>query len=470
MRKEVLRLTNFYALNSRCEKLEQLNILFRRGESCLLWGRDHTGHSITDIFRGDAKILSGKIWLNKEEIRECTQEIFRKGRIYYIDIYSEFMETLDLAENMFLLKQNHLKKIFLNQKAIHLRANDILEQYELSLDVWGSTKNLGAVERVLVKLIGFVDQGAQLLVLNNLSSICSQQDLERLKKILIQIQDEGIGLLIYDSHPEKFMDVAESIYLVDKGNIVKKIYAREEFYLCEKIMKQIIRNVNAAANSPEKEEGLEDKPPIRLLGILGDFKMDISIFPGEILYLSPVNGQEQEALCKILKGEGDHKLVVQQGNVKNMYGSSGEMMRDRIGFWGEEDLHKELFSILSVKDNILMPSVKKISKLGFYKSGEHFIFNDRDFFEDFSLVDEKGVLTDKDVLKTIFFRWKLYNPRLLILNNVISRADVEMKEWISAHLLTMSRRNTSILLLESAADDGVKIADRVVKINDGSID
>ena len=468
MRKELLRLVNFHSKNSRSESLEQLNMILRRGESCLLWGRDYTGHSITDIFRGDAEILSGKLWLNQEEIRKCTQENFRKGRVYYIDVYSEFMETLDLAENMFLLKNNHLKKIFLNQKAIHLRAKEILEQYGLSLDVWGSTKSLGVVERVLVKVICSVDQGAQLLVLNNLSSICGRQDMEALAKTLRQIQKEGVGLLIYDSHPERFVDIAEAIYLVDKGHIVKKIYDREAFSLCEKIMEEKIQDLSH--EPPEKEEGKREEEAILLCGSLGEFRMEISIFPGEVLYLSALNGQEQEVLCKILKGEGDRKLVIRRGNVRKVCGSSGELVRDRVGFWGEVDLHKELFPNLSVKDNILMPSVRKISKMGFYKSGERFIFNDHEFLKEFTLVDDSSTLTDKDVLKTIFYRWKLYNPRLLILNNVLSRADVEMKEWISSQLLTMTRRNTSILLLESAADDAMKIADRVVRIGQGGME
>ena len=453
MRKEFMRFTNLYIKNSHYERLEQLNVIFRKGESYLLWGNDHTGHVFTDIFRGEARITSGQIWLNDQEIFGCSREIFHQEKIFYIDSYTEFMYTLDLAENLFLLKRNNLKKLFINQKAIHMQAKEMLEQYNLPFNGWEKTETLSTVDKVFLNIIRSVDQGAQMLVMNNLSAICNQQDMKKLKELLTQIRKEEVAFLIYDSHPENFTDIVDIVFLVNKGRIEKKLYEKSEFYLCNKIMNETIRNITEITSKIVKKhaEVMEEES----YDLSCDFEgkeIQFSIFRGEILYLAIQHGQEQSVLWKSLKSYGNRKELISSG----------------IRFWGEDNLNTEIFPNLSIKDNILLPTVKKINKLGFYKSRERFIFQDREFFEENKFITEKNNFTDSNMLKTIFYRWKLFHPKVLVLNNILSRADVEMKEWILKRLLELTERKTSIILLESAAEDAMKIADRVIMIKSKS--
>lgn len=459
MRKSFLRFHELSIRNECQEQLTGLNMVFCERESYLLCSLDQTGRSLAEIFNGDSHIISGYLFGDGGVYENCTEEFFHRQGIYYVDSHVRFMDSLNLAENVFLLRPNSLKKVWLNRRAILVRTEELFLRYGLSLKPEQKITSLRAIDRVLLQLVRLADLKPRMLVISNLSFICNRKDLERLLDILGKIKEEGISLLIYDSSPERFLSLADEILFIKKGEIVKKFYEKDAFeaywgHLAKQVRKENGRKEISGEGSAEFYRFSWHFP--------NGEPCSFEIHPGEILYFPSEGWEHQQLLCRGMMGLLERGVTFEMKGKKIRCKNPVLLQRYKIFFWGEERIENELFSNMSIADNILMPSVKRISRFGFYKAGERFIFRDMDFSEVPERSGRVGNLTDEAVFKLLCYRWKLYHPRIMIAYNVLSRFDPEMKQWMTGQLLQMAGRGCAFILLETADETAGNIADRVI--------
>lgn len=459
MKREFLRFHELSIRNEYQEQLTGLNLVFCDGLSYLLCSLDHTGRSIAEIFNGDSHIVSGHIIGSGGRQESCTEAFFHSERIYYVDSHVRFMNSLNLAENVFLLRQNSLKKVRLNKKAILMRTKELFMRYGLPFHPEQKIGSLREIDKVLLQLVRLADLHPKMLVVSNLSFICNREDLKRLLEILRTIRETGISLLIYDSTPVRFLPLADEILLVKQGEIVKKFFDKDVFeaYWERTAKSETEEKIKKEAR---EETGMES---YRFSWRFPDGEpCSFEIYPGEILYFPTNSWEHQQILCKSVMGLGGDGVMLETKEWKLLCKSPSVLQRHRIFFWGMERIEDELFPNLNVRDNILMPSVKRISRFGFYKAGEKFIFRDMEFLEELAEVKTTENLTDEMVFKLLCYRWKLYHPKILVAYNVLSRFDPEMKRWMAGQLVQMAQRGTAFILLETADDAAGNIADRIV--------
>lgn len=466
MKQEILRFHELTIRNEYQEQMTGLNMVLCRGEGYLCCSHDRTGRSIAGIFQGDNYILDGQFFLEEKEQTFCTKSLFRENGIYFVDSHVKFMESLNLAENIFFLRNNNLKKVWLNEKAILLRTKELFRYYGLSLEPTRKAKTLRAMDKVLLELVRLANQSPKMLVISNLSFICSQKELRELIDVLLKIREAGISLFIYDSNPEYFLELADTLLFARKGTVIKKVSDRKDFgrywnRLGEKSGQSIsVKEEEHREKQPEQENAYCRFSWTSPAGASYSF----IIYPGEILYFPSDGWEHQQAICRGMLGLGDGGVLVEMDGHKKLFSQPEKLMKKRIVFWGTERIKEEMFPNLSMEDNILMPTIRRISHFGFYHSGKQFIFRDSAFLVELETLKRNSSLSDEDIFKILCFRWQLYHPRVLIAYNVLSRFDPEMKRWMSDRLLEMSKRRTGLVLLETAEETAESIADRVIKI------
>ncbi len=458
-KQDFLRFHELTIRNAYQEQMTSLNMVFCEGESYLLCSLDHTGRSFTELFHGNSHVISGYIFGADGTAQNGTGDFFYRQRIYYVDSHVQFMDSLNLAENVFLLKSNSLKKVRLNRKAVLLRTKELFLRYGLPFEPEQTVGSLRVIDKVLLQLVRLADRHPRMLVISNLSFICNEEDLERLLEILKKLRNEGISLLMYDSVPERFIALADEILLIKKGEIVRKFYEKSIF---ENYWKRSAKSIQKGREKGEFSR--EDTTEFYRFSwqFPSGVPCSFEIHPGEILYFPTDGWEHQQMVCRGMMGLLEQGMSFETKEKRIQCKNPDMLQKYRIFFWGEERIEDELFPNMSITDNILMPSVKRISRMGFYRSGEKFIFRDMDFSEVTEGFGETGSLTDEAVFKLLCYRWKLYHPRVLVAYNVLSRFDPEMKQWMADQILQMAQRGTAFILLESVGEAAGNIADRVI--------
>lgn len=474
MKKEIVQLRNFSAENCYREKVKDINLLIREGECHLLWGKDYSGRTLAGIFKNQKSIASGEMSIRNVRVRQCDREVLERKRIYYVDGETEFMESLDLAENLFLLKKNSLKKLWINEKAIHIQADALLKKYGLDFDAVSRMDRLGASDKILLALVGAAAQGAKLIVLNNVSTVYSKKDTDIITGVLTRMKEEGVSFLVYDSHPEIFTNAADCLVIMKQGRIIKKIWEPEKFSIGFEIA-----GVRARGDNTEAEERAETKTEAeteeknrrsvdkKIKWSIGtNDELTIEVNPGEILYVGSTDAAKQGELWRDLLGIGERKALLEIDEKKILYRHAGELWKERVAFWGTGKEYSEVFENLTVRDNILLPSIKRVSRLGFYEKAAEFIFSndliagENSYMKEAEEIEKKENWSKTDILKIIMYKWHLFHPRVLVANNILSGTDREMKEWLGERLEKLAERGTAIILLEMYEEDVSSIAGR----------
>ena len=67
----------------------------------------------------------------------------------------------------------------------------------------------------------------------------------------------------------------------------------------------------------------------------------------------------------------------------------------------------------------------------------------------------------RDGMKLVLYRWKLYHPKVMILRNLFTAADLKERDWLKRMVAAIAARGTVVLLLENEQSFCAGFADRI---------
>ena len=436
-------------------RLYDVDLILRESECFCLVSAVHQKEVLVEFLQGLGKQISGSIRIKGMELNQADRKTLEKNKVFVISRITPYMNTLNIGENIFLLRRNSLKKVVINECAIRSQTEYYFEKYNIELDLDTASETLSNADKIIIGIIRSVSQGGRLLVLSDTSGAFSQKEMMRLTSLIERLKKEGIGILISDNNPEAFYCVADRLVIFKHRKIAKKIYDPEQFPQASDI---ILRGTNAGEGS--KKEKTKGVASIRINGLkAGERTVSIEVCKGEIVLVSreaaPIDcfwDQCQRSSDSGLEFIIDGKKVASH--------TMADLVKNRVGMISCEIPRMGVMRNLTKEDNILMPSYRKISgRLGFYRKASSYILRDNFLFEDGEALDD--IDFEKNGWKLVFYRWKLFNPRVLIVHNCITAADLWERDWIKKRLIEMAERGTAVILLENEAAFCSGFSDRV---------
>lgn len=436
------------------DMLYDIDLILRESECLCLTGAAHEKEVLSEYLSGKGKRISGSIRVLGRDLYLDDRKSFEKNKIFVIDRAAPYMNTLSIGENIFLLRRNSLKKFLIRESVVSSQTEYYFNKYKLLMHKDTPSDRLTTADKLIIAIIRCISQGARLILLYNVSAAFSQKEFSFLLSLIMDLKKEGIGILISDNNPDAFFSVSDRLIVFKYRRIAKKIYRQEDFYLTSHIL------LGEVPLSSGKEKQKTDLPSsIVISGLKTNGRtFNIHMSKGEILLLSgeavPIDSLwDQFFLLTQLRP--DYTI----SGTFLPYHSMAGLINHRIAMISSTLPQAGLMHNLTMADNILMPSYKKISsRLGFYKKASSYILRDDFLFEDGELPED--IDETVNAWKLVFYRWKLFNPKLLIVHNVITAAGLWERDWMKRRLLEMAARGTAILLLEHDTAFCLGFADR----------
>ena len=436
-------------------RLYDVDLILRESECFCLVSAVHQKEVLVEFLQGLGKRISGSVRIRGKELLQADRKTLEKNKVFVISRSTPYMNTLNIGENIFLLRRNSLKKVLINERAIRSQTEYYFKKYKIELDPDAAPETLSNADKIIIGIIRSVSQGGRLIVLYDTSGAFSQKEMPRLISLIETLKAEGIGILISDNNPEAFFCAADRLVIFKHKKIAKKIYDREQFPLAAEI---ILRGTKAVDESQkEKKRGV---PSVRINGLkTGERTISIEACRGEIVLVSreaaPIDSLWDQ--CQRLSACGPEFII---DGKKLPSHTMADLVKNRVGMMSCEVSRMGVMENLTREDNILMPSYRKISdRLGFYRKASSYILKDNFLFKDGEALDDIDL--GKNGWKLVFYRWKLFNPRVLIVHNCITAADLWERDWIKKQLLEMAERGTAVILLENEAAFCSGFSDRV---------
>ena len=352
MRHEIIRMEHVNISRPGRHEIEDLNQIICRGYSMGAAGVENSKEILADFFEGKGTLARGRIYLDGEPWKPEGKRDFEDAGIFVISKDTVYMDSLDVSENLFLLRRNSLRKIRLNEKALHIQGRALLEKYDLPYAADEHSSHLKNGDRILIGMVRAITQGARILVLREIVACFPGEERRKLRQFVNRLKQDGITIISIDNRADFTDPFFDEVILFRHHTIYKKICQNEDTWMIDEILK---RGLEAADTTIPKARAASGKPQLRPVDSFvwqmfrdGSWQPQISMRAGEILAALGTPGQVEEIWSDILCSNAIQSRFELDGEII-AYKNIQELMKHRIALM-EYGNHTEICENLTNED------------------------------------------------------------------------------------------------------------------------
>jgi simple sugar transport system ATP-binding protein len=274
---------------------------------------------------GAGKTTLMKILFGEEMPTEGSIKIFEKPvvihnpadalklSIGFIHQHFTLVDEYTIAQNFALGIEPRKDIFFCDYDKVNQKAKQILDLLDISLDLNAPVGSFSVEERQIVEIGKALYRGAQILILDEPTSVLTPQKIEKLLEILRVLRNDGKTIVIITHKLEEALAIADEISVLRKGRLVITL-PREEVNR-DMVIRLMVGEEPLISFS--KGESTFGEPLIQVHDLCVNHesrrvvnRVSFEIHRGEIFGLTGVGGNGQAELVEALVGmrpitEGD---------------------------------------------------------------------------------------------------------------------------------------------------------------------
>lgn len=469
MRQEILRMERVTYKEKEMMMLEDFNLQIFQGEIMGLLPVSAYGlSSFLRLLQTNLPLYDGYIYYGGEQVNSWRGAKRSANRVSVIGAQSCLVEGLSVSDNIFVLRQGFHQEI-IRGKLLEKQLAPFFEDIGMEIPANARVEELTVFERVVVELLRAVTMGHRLIVLNEIGTVISYGELEKLHGILRHYTKKGFTFLYICLHYEEITRVCGRTAMFSNGHI-RKITRKEEqeeetvrLYTAE--YDRMVRShlESRIKNAPEKKEIL------RLQGIYGKAmkNLSFSVYEGECLVIQTQENSIFHELKEMLTG--------------NLHPEEGEMLLygRRIGFSGngriaviqELPTRSMIFPGLSYMENLCMslsnrmPSIWRKRRIRSSIRREYAMALGEEVF--YEPVEN---LSEMQKFRLVYTRVLLQKPKVVFCIQPFKGADLPHRMVVWELMEMLLEQKIAVVILSLNLADSLSLADRLLVLGEGGVD
>ncbi len=470
-----LRLSNISKIYPGCIANDNISLEFESGKIYALLGENGAGKStLVKILSGVVLPDKGEIFLNNKFLKLNSPIDAKKNKIGMVFQHFNLFETLSVFENL-IIDSNE------SRKEIRKKINLIMEKYNFSIDLEIPVLNLSAGEKQKVEIIRCLIRSPEVLIMDEPTSVLTEQETIELFSSLKQFSNEGI-LIIYITHKLKeVMSLCDEVAVMRKGQLVSvsKIVDEKIETLANKMVGQNLKTIKKKLKKKFSEKlikisNLNFKSEDPFETNLENINFEVN--RGECLGIAGISGNGQSELFQILSGEiisENNSIILNNTPIGNL--NPQQRRKYLMAFSPEDRMEQAAIPQMKIFENVALNNFKSSN---FFNKGlidekkikEH----SKKILSDFSVntnnVELKSqFLSGGNLQKLIIGRELITSPELLICFNPTWGLDVGAINYIHETLIKINEQKKSVILISTDTDELLKLSDKICVIYKGKL-
>ena len=471
-----LRVSNISKIYPGCIANDKVSLQFKSGKIYALLGENGAGKStLVKILSGVISPDNGEVFLNEKSLKLNSPLDAKKNKIGMVFQHFNLFETLSVFENLSIDTNE-------DNKNLRVKINDILKKYNFSIDLDIPVLNLSAGQKQKVEIIRCLLRSPKVLIMDEPTSVLTEQETDELFISLKKFCDEGI-LIIYITHKLKeVLSLCDEVAVMRKGKVVSVSQTEDEKIetLANKMVGQKLAKIK------KKNNNLKNKVEIFKVKHLNFFSNDpfetnleninFSVKKGECLGIAGISGNGQNELFQILSGEiitSNTSIIFRNKEIAQL--NPKQRREYLMAFSPEDRISQAAVPELKIYENVALNNFKSSN---FFEKG---LVNEKKIKEhskkiltDFSVntdnVELKSqFLSGGNLQKLILGRELITAPELLICYNPTWGLDVGAINYIHETLLKINDQEKSTILISTDTEELLKLSDRIAVIYKGKL-
>ena len=465
--------------------LDNVTMRVKAGQSVALAGRNGAGKStmvrlLTGLDRPDA----GEVHFSGEPAPDVAARAAWRSRVACVYQKSTIIPELTVGENLFVNDQPGRGLGTISWRDVRRLTRDALEIWRLDVDADQRAGDLTVGQRQLLEIARALRQGSRFIILDEPTARLEFREIRQLFDHVTRLKAEGVTFLFISHHLQEIYEICEQVVVMRDGRLVADApvgdLGHNELVAAmvgdsDAAGEEVGHQARAVSEGAGGGQGQAGSLPIALevesLSIEGAVSgASLRIRFGERVGLAGLAGSGKTEFAEAIVGQrlptsGRISVagrVLRQGRV--------DLARDFGIGYVPEDRHADGFcGNLSVEENIALPVLHRISRMGFISRRRR-----RDLalstiarlqIKVSNPTQNTSELSGGNQQKTVMGRALASDPDVLVLGYPTAGVDIASKQA----LFNIITATDSAVLLVSDEIDELTICDRVLVMFAGRI-
>lgn len=456
--------------------LSKVNLEVTKGEVHALVGENGAGKStLVKILSGILRADEGQIEFDGEEIDMHTFDP-HQAQVLGVNIIhqeSELVPHLTVGENILLGQEPTKRFFFIDTDKVYKRAQEVLDRVKSKVNPRILVKNLSASQQRLVEIARAIALNPKLIILDEPTTVLAEQEVKDLFGIIHLLQKQGITAIYISHRIEEIFGIANRVTVLRDGELIASLRVDEvaEDRLVQLMVGRRLKRSFPIRKTKTGEEALSGIG-INKKGVLKN--INFCVHKGEMLGVTGLVGCGKSELAKVIFGASridSGEFYLDKRRV--VISSSSDAIRNGIGLIPEDRKGEGLILKRSVKENISLASLDRISKYSFVNLSTE--MKEAEKFRETLQIKTPSInqlvlyLSGGNQQKVIFARWLLTYAKVLIFNEPTVGIDVGTKQEIYYLMSRIAEEGRSIVMISSELPEILGMCDRILVMYEGEI-
>ena len=457
----------------------QVTLEVAAGEVHALLGENGAGKTtLMGILYGIHQPDSGEIWLRGRPVRiRSPRDAIALG-IGMVPQHFLLVRRHSVAENIALGLAG--ERFFFPARGIESRVVDYGTRYGLGVDPRAPIWQLSPSEQQRVEIIRALIRGAQILILDEPTSVLTPQETRGLFEVLRRMKEIGHAVIFISHKLDEVAAIADRVTVLRKGRVVatRPVAGTDKRSLARMMVGRDVEfRLRKEPRAPDGD-GLvidhlvatNDRGLPALRGI------SLSVRRGEIVGIAGVAGNGQRELVEVttgLRAAVSGRIRVANRALTNL--SARAVHEAGVAHIPEDRMRMGIVPTMSVAENLVLKRYR-------YPPFSRGPVIDRQAIDQFArrMIAEYEIVTPGattparllsggNIQKLILSRELSERPTLIVAAHPTSGLDVSATEQIHTLLLRRRQEGAAILLVSEDLDEILALSDRIAVLFSGEI-
>lgn len=460
--------------------LEDISLSVRKGEIHAMLGENGAGKTtLMNILYGLHHADSGEIYFNGERLEDNSpRKAIRRG-IGMIHQHFMLIPVFTVLENI-ALGQPSQRPPLLELEQLSRDVLGVAEKFNIKVDLNALIEDLTVGSQQKVEILKALYKGAELLILDEPTSVLTPQEIQDLFRLLYELRDGGCTIIFISHKLNEVMQISDRITVLRDGKVIQTVDKGQtnpnelsRLMVGREVATTLERNPCCVGEACLALEHivLQDKVG---RGILKD--ISLGVCSGEIVGVAGVDDNGQTELAEVIAG-----LRLPSAGSIHMFGeevthaTTRQRIEKGLSFIPADRRNQGLVVDSSIAENFILeiyyrqPFTRGITlnRTAIREYAQRLI-HEYDVRTPSSNVPAKN-LSGGNQQKVIVGREIAKTPKFLLVMQPTWGLDVGAIEYVHRKLMEEKEKGLAILLISTDLEEIRKLSDRFVILYGGEI-
>lgn len=474
MEKPIIELKDISMYFPGVKALDGVSFKLHPGECIALAGENGAGKStLSKIILGAYQPTNGSVIVDGKNVTKTGYSIKHAHELGITAVHQELqlIPELNGYENIFL--GNIPNKFgFINKKEMILKAKEIFEFLDTTLNLNTPVKYLRMAEQQIIQLAKALVLDARVIILDELTAVLQEKDIENIYRIVEILKNRGIGIIYISHRLDEIFRICDTYAVLVDGKLkgTGKVTEINKDQLIEMMIGRELTQVFPPLNEEIGDVALE----VNNLTSPGAFSnISLKVRKGEVIGIAGLVGAGKTELLNAIFGNYKYTAgEIKVNGKKVLFKSPKDAVKHGVGLVPDERKQLGLAMNFNIKQNMTLASLNKVSN----------VFIDRKKEKDFSLKHAELMnikysnleqlvvnLSGGNQQKVVIAKWIIADSEILMFDEPTRGIDVGAKAEIYKLINELSKNGKAIIIVSPELEELIGLCHKIHVMFEGEM-